>query len=129
MGNQSGSLGVVQCSRDIDDIEILNQDAMPSDSSSEEGGSKSIKNKREAIRVVQERNEARFDDLIYVYQQFVTTKELKYMIKSMQLKQEGRFNKNEKRISAICKGTIPNLGVSGHVEDECPWNLYASKWK
>lgn len=67
-----------QCSINIGDIEIVNQVATTSDSSSDEGGSKNMK---KAIRMIQERNEAPIDDHFYVYQQFVIVEELKDMIK------------------------------------------------
>lgn len=74
--------------RDIGEIEVLNQDVMPYDSSSDEGGSKNIKKKQKAIRRAKENSESRVGDLFYMYQTFVSFEDLRYMIKNMQQRQE-----------------------------------------
>ncbi|CAI9260493.1 unnamed protein product [Lactuca saligna] len=97
----------VEDGKEDEEIEVLNNDILISESSSDEGA---IKN-------------------------FGSSEELKNKIKqhAVETRREIVIIKNDKnKVRAICKDSIPDLievGVGGSIEErKCPWVLYASKW-
>nr|KAJ0212186.1 hypothetical protein LSAT_V11C400223730 [Lactuca sativa] len=86
-----------------EELEVINTEEFVSASSSNEGEA-THKNEAAAVK-----------DPFYIHQTFSTTKEVKQQIylHSIQSRRELDFVKNDKnRIRVVCKGTIPNLGIS-----------------
>ncbi|CAI9282221.1 unnamed protein product [Lactuca saligna] len=81
--------------REIDDIEVVNNEVFLYESSSDEGGSNRRRKSIKAIRRAMENNEARFSDPFYVYQKFTSSKELKDAIRQhdVQIRREVDFIK------------------------------------
>ncbi|KAI3509052.1 hypothetical protein L1887_24076 [Cichorium endivia] len=145
LGTHETSQVIREESREKDELEVVNNEILLSESS-DEGGSNKRKKSIKAIRRAQENSEARVSDPFYVYQTFGSAEELKRKIKkhSVETRREIEIVKNDKnRVRAVCKGTIPDLGQietsgpsqttslnnDGTPEKKCPWVLYASKWK
>nr|KAJ0212708.1 hypothetical protein LSAT_V11C400168370 [Lactuca sativa] len=142
VGDLGGSNVKETETREIDDIEVVNNEVFLYESSSDEGGSNGRRKSIKAIRRAMENSEARVSDPFYVYKKFTSSEELKDAIRqhAVETRREIDFIKNDKnRVRAICKGTIPDLGQldpcgpsqsnKESEEKKCPWVLYASKWE
>ncbi|CAI9279268.1 unnamed protein product [Lactuca saligna] len=113
VGDLGGSNVKETETREIDDIEVVNNEVFLYESSSDEGGSNRRRKSIKAIRRAMENSEARVSDPFYVYQKFTSSEELKDAIRQhiVETRRELDFIKNDKnRVRAICKGTIPDLG-------------------
>nr|KAJ0199633.1 hypothetical protein LSAT_V11C600321690 [Lactuca sativa] len=113
VGDLGGSNVKETETREIDDMEVVNNEVFLYESSSNEGGSNRRRKPIKAIRRAMENSEARVSDLFYVYQKFTSSEELKDAIRqhAVEIRRELDFIKNDKNIvRAFCKGTIPDLG-------------------
>nr|KAJ0214935.1 hypothetical protein LSAT_V11C300138940 [Lactuca sativa] len=81
MGDLGGSNGKETETREIDDIEVVNNEVFLYESSSDEGGRNRRRKSIKAIRRAMENNEARVRDTFYVYQKFTSSEELKDAIR------------------------------------------------
>ncbi|KAL7585136.1 uncharacterized protein LOC111901662 [Lactuca sativa] len=133
VGDLGGSNVKETETREIDDIEVVNNEVFLYESSSDEGGSNRRRKSIKAIRRALENSKARVSDPFYVYQKFTSSEELKDAIRKHVVEtRELDFIKNNKnRVRAICKGTIPDLGQldpcgpsqsdKESEENKCPW--------
>ncbi|CAI9278149.1 unnamed protein product [Lactuca saligna] len=99
--------------REIGDIEVVNNEVFLYESSSDEGDNNRRRKLIKAIRRAMENSEARVSDPFYVYQKFTSSEELKDAIRqhAVEIRREIDFIKNDKnRVRAICKGTILDHG-------------------
>nr|KAJ0209959.1 hypothetical protein LSAT_V11C400177530 [Lactuca sativa] len=139
VGDLGGSNVKETETREIDDIEVVNNEVFLYESSSDEDGSNKRRKSIKAIRRAMENSEARVSDPFYVYQKFTSSEELKNAIRqhAVETRRELDFIKNDKnRVRAICKGTIPDLGQldpcgpsqsnKESEENNCPWMLTGS---
>nr|KAJ0204289.1 hypothetical protein LSAT_V11C500264130 [Lactuca sativa] len=142
VGDLGGSNVKETETREIKDIEFINNEVFLYESSSDEGGSNMRRNSIKAIRRAIKNSKARVSDPFFVYQKFTLFEELKDAIRKhvVEKRRELDFIKNDKnRVRAICKGTIPDLGLLDSCgpsqsnkkseENKCTWVLYACKWE
>nr|KAJ0212945.1 hypothetical protein LSAT_V11C400228200 [Lactuca sativa] len=106
VGDLGGSNVKETETREIDDIEVVNNEVFLYESSSDEGGSNRRRKSIKAIRRAMENSEARVSDPLYVYQKFTSSEELKDAIRqhAVETRREIDFIKNDKnRVRAILK--------------------------
>nr|KAJ0207738.1 hypothetical protein LSAT_V11C500287200 [Lactuca sativa] len=81
VGDLGGSNVKETKTREIDDIEVVNNEVFVYESSSDEGGNNRRRKSIKVIRREMENSEARVSDQFYVYQKFTSSEELKDAIR------------------------------------------------
>ncbi|KAL4555306.1 hypothetical protein LXL04_037922 [Taraxacum kok-saghyz] len=147
-----GGRGIVEGDKELsnEELEVINNELLVSDSSEEEDCKSRRRNKIRAVERARANDTAMVKDPFYIFQRFSSPEEVKERIylHAIETRRELEIMKNDKqRIRVTCKGTIPNLGIleTGGVGEggskknkskvkkstvnKCPWVLLVSKYK
>ncbi|KAL4566123.1 hypothetical protein LXL04_030233 [Taraxacum kok-saghyz] len=145
-----GEREIVEADKELcnEELEVINNEMLVSDSSEEEGYNSRRRNKIRAVERARANDTTMVKDHFYIFQRFSSPEEVKERIylHAIETRRELQIVKNDKqRIRVTCKGTIPNLGiletcgvgeggskknkakVKENTVNKCPWVLLTVK--